>query len=110
MFHFQIRGLCMSDKIKVSACVRSGMCCKKAPCPFGEVDVELGYCKFLEFDKDNIAKCLNYDEIIKDPTSNFSPAFGYGCCMSIGNTARIDIIYRDYDGVNPTVEIDSFIK
>ena len=98
----------MSDKIAVSACVRSGFCCRKSPCPFGSVDESLGYCKHLSFDERDVASCLNYSEIIKDKSSSFSPAFGFGCCMSLGNSYRDEIINRDFEGKIPVVYIDNF--
>lgn len=92
--------------MKVSACVRSGFCCRKAPCPFGEREEGAEYCKFLSFDDNEIAECLNYENIQKDPSSFVSPAFGYGCCMSIGNSLRDKIISRDYGGEIPMIEIE----
>ena len=35
-------------------CVRSGYCCKQAPCPFGEWDRDKNQCKYLIVEPLNI--------------------------------------------------------
>lgn len=92
--------------MKVGACVRSGLCCKKSACGYGEWDSEKKQCAYLGEDSNGLALCLKYDEISKDPMSYYSPAFGQGCCMSLGNQDRDAIIKRDYDGIIPTVDIE----
>ena len=65
-------------------CVRSGFCCKKAPCPFGEGTP----CIYLGGDKPGNYYCEKHDEITKDPTSHISPAFGGGCSSTLFNLDR----------------------
>ncbi|MDK9790653.1 hypothetical protein [Vibrio sp. D431a] len=96
------------DKMMVKACVRSGMCCKKTPCGYGEWNEDHTQCAFLEVDDKGLHGCGKYEEISKDPNSIYSPAFGYGCCMSIGNSARDEIIQTHHNGVIPYVEIDAW--
>lgn len=99
----------MSKKlIRVKACVRSGLCCKKAPCPFGEWDENLSQCVQLLVDNDGIHSCAKYEEILTDPSATFAPAFGYGCCMTIGNQSRNEIIEKFYGGEEPTILIENF--
>ncbi len=90
-------------KIPVSACVRSGMCCKKTPCGFGEWNDDKTQCASLGIDDDGLHYCEKFEEISKDPTSVISPAFGAGCCMSLGNTRRSEIINTHFNGTPPIV-------
>ncbi|PSV00979.1 hypothetical protein C9J27_02845 [Photobacterium kishitanii] len=98
----------MNDKIPVQACVRSGVCCKKAPCGYGIWNKTQDACEYLLSDDRGIHSCGKYEEISKDESAKFSPAFGYGCCMPLWNQEREDIIERDYGGKIPTVLIDNF--
>lgn len=80
-----------------SDCVRSGFCCRRAPCPFGEWDPEAGQCTSLEQDEEVApgvftTKCGKYDEIQRSGRGEMSPAFGTGCCSSLFNTERDAII------------------
>jgi len=77
----------------MSKCVRSGWCCKQGPCPYGKWNVQKGHCEFLEGDRPGNYKCGKYDEIIKDPSSIFSPAFGQGCSSAL-NPARAYLIRK----------------
>lgn len=78
-------------------CVGSGMCCQRGPCQFGESisDKEPG-CRFLEIKEVvngvTIYKCGKYEEIVKQPFSDFNPAFGAGCCQSLFNENRQKIL------------------
>lgn len=92
----------------VQACVRSGMCCKIAACGYGKWDNQKKQCTYLLEEDDDLHGCGKYDEIIKDPSSIYSPAFGQGCCSSLGNEARNKIIKEKYDGQIPIIEIDNF--
>jgi hypothetical protein len=78
--------------VKTDACVGSGLCCKTGNCGWGEWDVEKKQCKSLEVaqvvDGVEIHRCGKYAEIVGKPTSEVSPAFGAGCCMSLFNTNR----------------------
>ncbi len=95
----------------MSQCVRSGLCCKSAPCPYGEWDIEKHQCKFLEIEKTGknyeFYKCGKYEEIIKHRDSWISPAFGAGCCMSLFNTARNKNITAINDGTANLSSINS---
>ena len=82
-------------------CFKSGLCCRKAPCPFGEWDSVKKQCVFLGIEEiltnpdATIYKCEKYDEIRSLPKeygAEIAPAFGSGCCMPIGNTFRMAII------------------
>lgn len=74
-------------------CVQCGECCSNSPCGFGESNAD-GGCKFLT--EDNL--CGKYEEIIKDPSSIVSPAFGKGCCRSLFNEGRSRIIREKFKG------------
>ena len=80
----------MQKEGAMSACVRSGWCCKQGVCPYGKWDKEKKQCKFLIKIKEDYA-CSKYEEIIKDPLSEFSPAFGAGCSSSL-NPDRLEKI------------------
>lgn len=71
-------------------CVQCGYCCTKTPCGFGKWDKEKKQCKFLTIEN----LCEKYEEIIKDESQIVSPAFGYGCCMSLFNTIREEKIRK----------------
>jgi hypothetical protein len=80
--------------VKSDECVHCGACCKKTPCGFGEWDKEKSCCAFLVPSENGEFVCGKYSEIIKDPTSEFSPAFGAGCCMNLFNTEREAVLRR----------------
>ena len=79
-------------------CVGSGTCCKSAPCSFGEADPQTGGCTFLEEWKDDDLgieryRCGKYEHIMGLPgQGRLSPAFGAGCCATLFNDARENII------------------
>jgi len=68
-------------------CIRSGFCCKQAPCGFGEsVSLDNPACKFLGGGSPGEHYCKKYDEIISGMPENgahISPAFGEGCCSTL---------------------------
>ncbi len=70
-------------------CVRSGYCCKRAPCPFGEGTP----CVHLEGDGPGKYRCGIYDQIIGQPGAEHAPAFGTGCCSGL-NEDRREILRR----------------
>jgi hypothetical protein len=81
--------------MKPKCCVFCGECCKASACGFGEWDRDNNQCKHLvPFDYEGLTlyRCGIYEEIIKDPTSVASPAFGAGCCRTLCNEARNKII------------------
>jgi len=85
-------------------CVGSGMCCKKGPCVFGVWDAAKHQCAYLEIDESHdgfdIYRCGEYERIVKSPGSDWNPAFGAGCCMSLFNDNRERILrylVRDRD-------------
>jgi|3_EtaG_2_1085321.scaffolds.fasta_scaffold00267_27 hypothetical protein len=61
-------------------CVRSGFCCKQAPCGFGEWNASETACVHLAGDRPGQYACAIADRIKLDPTWVVSPAFGAGCC------------------------------
>ena len=77
----------------MSACVRSGWCCKQGVCPYGVWDASLQQCQFLIIENKQYA-CAKYEEIIKDPLSEFSPAFGAGCSSNL-NADWLEIIRKN---------------
>ena len=90
----------MSQTFTCTPCVRSGLCCKKGPCAFGEWDSSISQCKFLEeetrTDEYTTYRCGKYEEIQALPKEQTwaNPAFGAGCCMPLGNTNRNNILSR----------------
>lgn len=86
-----------SAGLPVSQCVRSGFCCKQAPCGFGTWDADRRQCKHLEVEAEIapgvfVHRCGIYDQIKDQPGADVSPAFGAGCCSPLFNTARSRII------------------
>lgn len=81
----------MSETIEVSPCVRSGFCCKKVICGYGEAN-EHGGCKYLlskiKGEGYEFFECGRHDYIIQQPGHEFMPAFGEGCCMAMFNSLR----------------------
>jgi len=75
-------------------CVQCGYCCTVRACPYGEWDVEKKQCRFLTKEK----LCSKYEEIIKDPNSWSSPAFGAGCSSPLFNTVREEKIRNEVRG------------
>lgn len=76
----------------ISPCIRSGYCCNKAPCYFGEsISNDNPSCKYLEGDKPGNYKCGKYNEIVAGSPENgaeLEPAFGAGCCSAL-NPVRL---------------------
>jgi hypothetical protein len=81
---------------QVSPCVGSGLCCKTAPCPYGQWDELRKQCSSLEIahqgDGFEIYRCGQYEHIRQQPGSEWVPAFGAGCCMTLFNANRQRII------------------
>ena len=75
-------------------CLRSGFCCKQAPCPFGKWDAGKHQCAFLEGDVPGNYRCGIYSEIVKDPRSGMSPAFGAGCSSTLFNDDRTKVLLQ----------------
>lgn len=74
-------------------CVRSGFCCKQAPCSAGEVTSETDQaCKFLEVDREVqgvlIYRCGKHEEITARPGYGMLPMFGSGCSSTLFNEGR----------------------
>jgi len=82
--------------MEIASCFRSGFCCKRGVCPYGEWDSEKSQCSFLEEDakigEAQTYRCGIYEHIQKQPGANFSPAFGAGCCSPLFNEDRTRII------------------
>lgn len=68
----------------MSKCVQCGYCCTVTTCPYGEWDGKKKQCVFLTDE----SKCAKYNEIVADPNSEISPAFGAGCSSSMFNERR----------------------
>lgn len=94
-----------------SPCVGSGLCCKTGPCGFGLWNVQKHQCEYLEVsyaEKESsveIFKCGRYDYIKDQPGAEFMPAFGAGCCMSLFNRDRSNIIAAYKAGNKKVIEI-----
>jgi hypothetical protein len=75
-------------------CLNSGFCCTKAPCAYGEKTSDTNYCCKYLLQPNEIGQklCGRYQWIIDNVPPeiwrDFTPAFGGGCCMPIGNEAR----------------------
>lgn len=78
------------DKLAIFECVHCGYCCKKAPCPFGEVDPTTGRCIYL-VEKSGLYYCSEYESIKDKPGAELSPAFGAGCSSAL-NSDRWSIL------------------
>lgn len=80
-------------------CVGSGLCCKTAPCAYGEAAPGSRACRYLERWKDDTIsvpryRCGRYAFIVQQPGHEWMPAFGAGCCMPLFNRER-DAIVRE---------------
>jgi hypothetical protein len=73
---------------KAYPCLRSGYCCKKQPCGFGEWNEDKSACKHLVGGRPGEYACAIYDDIKKTPGWEISPAFGAGCGSPLFNTDR----------------------
>jgi len=71
-------------------CLRSGFCCKQAPCPFGKWNEAKTQCEYLVGDEPGGYECGIYDEIVQQPGAELVPAFGAGCCSNL-NSDRIGL-------------------
>lgn len=76
-----------------SPCVNCGYCCLMVPCAFGKADEKTGICLFIEKRGERIF-CGKYEEIINgsDLSWMVTPAFGAGCCSSLFNERRKNIL------------------
>jgi len=75
-------------------CLRSGYCCKQRPCPYGEVTSPSNpSCRHLQRDESGRYECGIYDQIVRQPGSEISPAFGAGCCSPM-NSDRQDLVEK----------------
>lgn len=101
------------DDLKVRPCVGSGLCCKIAPCLFGERAEDSSQCIFLEEIEQPDGRhprytCGKYDEIVSQPGWEMYPAFGAGCCSAMFNPDREAIIrdiIRDRDASSGSVDV-----
>jgi hypothetical protein len=78
-------------------CVRSGFCCKQAPCRFGTAGPDGKRCVHLERDLGSALgryRCGIYDQIVGQPFAELSPAFGGGCSSPLFNDERDRILAR----------------
>jgi len=97
------------EEYKASPCVGSGLCCKTGPCGFGIWSKEKSQCEYLEVGLSGegfeVYRCGRYEYIKKQPGSDFMPAFGAGCCMSLFNSNRRSIINEVNNGNKKVIEI-----
>lgn len=87
------------DGAPVRRCMRSGLCCKTAPCQFGEWDKARHQCRFLEISEQGedftlygCAKKAEIEALPPEAGAMWNPAFGGGCCMPLFNDNRAAII------------------
>lgn len=99
---------------KTSPCVGSGLCCKTAACGYGVWSEEKNQCIYLESvyqndskikDDFEVYRCSNHDYIKKQSGNEWMPAFGAGCCMTIFNTNRQNIIKAINSGNEKVIAI-----
>lgn len=68
----------------MTACVRSGWCCRQGVCPYGTWDPVEEQCVHLVGELPGGFSCGIHDEIMAaDPDQQTSPAFGAGCSSSM---------------------------
>jgi hypothetical protein len=87
------------EGIPIRPCMKSGFCCIKAPCAYGEWNENKSACKHLTEPNDlGQRDCMKYEWIIENvPTYMYHPAFGTGCSSAIGNLRRMKIIKEIID-------------
>ncbi len=87
----------MDVHLSIDRCVNCGFCCRLAPCGWGEVTSPTDRaCRFLiPGTRPGRWLCGKYNEIVGQPTSEFSPAFGAGCCSNL-NSYRRKIIKEEH--------------
>lgn len=92
----ELRSLGEIDGLPIKPCVKSGFCCTKTPCGYGEWNDDRSHCKFLAPANELGQKlCLKYDWIKENvPTWKMYPAFGGGCCMPMFNEMREKVIKK----------------
>jgi tetratricopeptide (TPR) repeat protein len=78
-------------------CVRSGLCCQRAPCAYGERAEGSTGCRYLEIDTrgvDSVTyRCGRYEWIVANvPDFAAHPAFGAGCNAPVFNPNRAAIL------------------
>lgn len=80
--------------LPIQPCVKSGFCCKVAPCAYGEWNDTKTACKFLaEPNEIGQRDCLRYQYIIdNDPFHQYYPGFGAGCSYITFNKERHQVI------------------
>ena len=75
-------------------CIRSGWCCKQAPCPFGEATSDSdSSCRFLGGSEAGKHFGIKYDEIKDKVGADISPAFGGGCGSGL-NPIRLRLLSK----------------
>lgn len=84
----------MLEGIPIKPCMKSGFCCTKQPCAYGEWNEAKSACKYLsEPNQVGQRGCLRYDWIKENvPNWEHYPAFGAGCCMPMFNDMRNKVI------------------
>jgi hypothetical protein len=78
-------------------CVRSGFCCKQAPCSAGDVTSDVDpSCRFLEVAREvqgvPIHRCGKHEEIVSRPGYGLLPMFGSGCSSTLFNEDRARVL------------------
>jgi hypothetical protein len=73
-----------------SPCLRCGECCKNSPCPFGKHTPD--GCVYLVGDGPGGYSCEIADFIMRASGWEVSPAFGAGCCRTLFNPVRDQLI------------------
>lgn len=82
------------DGIPIKPCVKSGFCCTKAPCLYGNWNYDKTACKHL-LPPNNIGQrdCGRYAWIKENCVDwDVYPGFGTGCCMPLFNSLRTLVI------------------
>lgn len=84
------------DGYPIMPCVKSGFCCTRSPCNYGEWNEDKSACKHLQPPNEiGQRDCGKYDWIKENVEGwEMYPAFGGGCGAALFNEPRQAIIKR----------------
>ncbi len=90
----ELKSLGELNGIQIKPCVKSGFCCSKAPCGYGEWNENKTACMHLTEPNELQQRLCGKYQWIKDNVADWHlyPAFGGGCCMPLFNEMRENVI------------------